>query len=719
MKKLLGILVLVLAVCLACTAFAADDVVDHTKVNDGTVVTWGEINSITSINGHAIPAGYIAINGTVTPATCTKEGMVEFTCPLKDEKGNSHQHWIVLKKLDHDWSSKHLYQDWGKVTKPATCMEEGEAVDYCLVCGALGKTRVIEKRHEYSDEVYEYIKGEEPTCAHDGWGQHKCVFCGELRKGDVKDGKHVVGMAVHLPKLEHVWSDWTVKQPASCFHYALLDRTCMLCHEHELLGDDVNRDPNSKDYGKTTTHELFEICPIHGKQSLLTGCPHVIVAAAQKLNGNFNTAAAAIDGSVFNTTAAFEEEKATWNYFKYELKFDLVKDCYERELTYVCPICNALPLMVNGKLNADIDPNHVHVDPAYPNGYSVTLKAPATIAHLWEDKPAIEAAPTCELDGYKVYFCTKCGNPDHATAPVAADFDGTELVDATGVKTGKVYKAYATLFNKADDPNHPGEDWNKTKGTDLIATDPVTGNQLAKTHDIQVKIVKVPALGHKWGEWKETDSTYTKDGKYYMTYVRVCSVCSAREEKLEETEAPAVLDGLVKMDDGDWYYYEDGEWIDDKTGIVEFDGAEFVVVNGIKSKAMGMTNCPGDVFYYLVEGQIQKVTQLAEYKGAWFAIKDGALDTSVNGLVDYDGGKFLFSEGWLRKDINGLCLVDGEWYFFANGQLQQVTQVAEYDGEFFCIKDGKLDKDYNGVINYDGAPFNVVNGQLYPISVAE
>jgi hypothetical protein len=293
--------------------------------------------------------------------------------------------------------------------------------------------------------------------------------------------------------------------------------------------------------------------------------------------------------------------------------------------------------------------------------------------HEWMTLETVDA--TCTEDGKIVRECTVCGLKEVEELPAIGHTDSKE----------KVWKA-ATCTEEGL-------------------------NEYTCSVCEEVYYKTVPALGHDAVVDEAVAPTVEATG---LTEGSHCARCG--EVLVAQEVLPKLLDGLVKQDDGDWYYYEEGEFIDDKTGVVEFEGGKFIVVNGVKSKAMGLTNCPGDVFYYLVEGQIQEVTQLAEYKGAWFAIKDGALDTSVNGLVDYDGGKFLFSDGWLRKDINGLCQVGDDWYFFANGQLQQVSQVASYDGEFFVIKDGKLDAGYNGTIEYDGATFNVVAGQLYPIA---
>ena len=175
--------------------------------------------------------------------------------------------------------------------------------------------------------------------------------------------------------------------------------------------------------------------------------------------------------------------------------------------------------------------------------------------------------------------------------------------------------------------------------------------------------------------------------------------------------------GLHKDVDGVYRYYVNGEFDEDYAGIVEFDGKEFFVANGVLCKdAMGLNQNVDGKWYFLAYGQIQKGhAGLVEYDGAWFYVDDeGELKEEITGLVDYDGGTFLFINGRLAKEVNGLWQnSDSKWYFLANGQVQkQHTGLALYDGEWFYVVDGMLAEDFTGNVEYDGETFKVVNGML-------
>jgi hypothetical protein len=187
---------------------------------------------------------------------------------------------------------------------------------------------------------------------------------------------------------------------------------------------------------------------------------------------------------------------------------------------------------------------------------------------------------------------------------------------------------------------------------------------------------------------------------------------------------PDKKNGLVKDEDGIWRYYVNGNFAQDVTGIVGYDGGEFFVQNGILNPWNGLLRVDGK-WYFMAEGQVQRGHNgFAEYDDHWFIITNGELDLSANGLFDYDGGKFLFAAGQLKTEVNGLWQnesneittiknADGKWYFLSNGQVQNDYEgLALYDGEWFYVLRGVFQKGYNGVVAYDGKNFKVEDGMV-------
>jgi glucan-binding YG repeat protein len=653
MKKLLGILVLVLAVSLACTAFA-ESVGEELEVpDDGRVVAWGQLDLITKIHGHKIHQPYIEFKDS----SCSEFGRATFDCEVTSM--GIHQHYVLIEKKDHTMSSTVDGEDWGKVIEKPTCDKEGYAVDYCIECGYVDEdhVRTIEKTHSYSDKVYEVVKA--ATCTETGLGQHKCIYCGELNPNEVdENGKYIEEKLVVIPLIDHDFTDWNITK-GTCAAYGTAERACLICGMHQVVdGSDKDNDLHMQvTINNTTTDRVID----NLKELGLTDI--------DKLNQKWEQPKV----KEYDSEAKYQDWLNEFNK-KLDKAAKVTKnrlvDCYTREITLSCPYCC--------KDGNDAKSFHKNI--------VITLKAPATVAHVWDmENVQVERKPSCAEPGFKVYYCVH--NADHEKA----------VPNITAKMTLK--EVYEEL--KKDDYFI----WDEKK--------------LVKVADPRVKIVEVAKTGHTWSDWKVAN-TYTKDGVKYVMNVRICEVCGEKEEELKPLTEKDGKNGLVLNEKtGEWEFYEADKLVKE-TKIVGFNDGEFWIVDGKLAKAcMGLVFCADEKFYFLNQGQILRVSEIVEYDGGWFIVKNGELDLDATGLYTYDGGRFLFTAGRLRKDVSGLVEVNGTWYFLANGQVADYTGVAEYDGEFFVIDNGLLDADYNGTIEYDGATFDVVNGQLYAQEAAE
>jgi hypothetical protein len=268
--------------------------------------------------------------------------------------------------------------------------------------------------------------------------------------------------------------------------------------------------------------------------------------------------------------------------------------------------------------------------------FTVKVVYPATLSHVWNEErdPYLSVPAWCTTDGYDIFLCK---------------YDG-------------VYHGHGDT----------------TKPVDQVTA--LDG----------FKKVVTKAVGHDWTEWKPAE-VFEKDGKQYAVMFRSCNRCGAHEQKTEAMGADAKEQGLALVD-GQWVYLIDGEIATGVTALVPFQGGEFWVVNGrVAVDASGLTICPDGKAYFLSAGQVQRVTQWAEYRGEWFIIADGLLNP-VTGLKEYDGATFAVESG--RK-----LHVDGLW-------CDPVT------GTWVYCADGMVDTSFSGEVKYDGATFTVVNGYL-------
>ena len=179
--------------------------------------------------------------------------------------------------------------------------------------------------------------------------------------------------------------------------------------------------------------------------------------------------------------------------------------------------------------------------------------------------------------------------------------------------------------------------------------------------------------------YKEDDQTLTKE-------ISLPYFSKAMDTTLAYT-------GLHKDVDGVYRYYVDGDFAEDYSGIVDFDGNQYVVVNGVLCQDASGLNLVGDEWYFLTEGRIR---------------------TEVTQLVEYDGETFVFVDGRLAQEGNGLWIgEEGVWYFLSNGRVaKEHTGLAMYDNEWFYVVNGKLAVDYNGTVEYNGGTFKVVGGMV-------
>lgn len=468
---------------------------------------------------------------------------------------------------------------------------------------------------------------------------------------------------------------------------------------------------------KEANYYVITTCSVCGKElskEERTAKPegaHVVNDAGKKAVDDAKADAKANDGVL--SKAGYEELEKTAKDKNNGIVLTTPDAC-EKEgtvtITYLCKVC--------GKETSE----------------TVTLKV-AKLGHV--EAAAVEenkVEATCDKEGSKdaVVYCSRChkeisrkkvtipklGHAEAKASDYGVKFAGKVVVDdayGDAIKKGAIYHddemiGYYRDYSVVAKPFYTCEKC----GTDVAYNDA----------NAETKVVDVVKEDGKGNAGKITlNTTYTVYDKVNKKNVTITSgdvtfnYFSNMTAYMERNPEKDPLNGLNKDEDGVWRYYVDDEFQKDYVGIVEYNGGEFFVANGVVcTEANGLNQNKDGRWYFLSHGQIQRsVTGLAMYNGAWFYLKNGELDKTVHGLVDYDGGTFLFAAGRLCREVHGLWRdFDGTWYFLALGQVQaQHTGVAGYDGAFFYVVNGKLATDYNGTVMYDGKEFKVIGGQLY------
>lgn len=96
-------------------------------------------------------------------ATCKEEGIKTLTCKLCGEE-----------KTETVPLAEHTY-DSGKITKEATCTEEGEQTLTCKICGDEKVETIKIKAHDYEEKITK-----EATFTDEGIKTFSCKNCGDL-----------------------------------------------------------------------------------------------------------------------------------------------------------------------------------------------------------------------------------------------------------------------------------------------------------------------------------------------------------------------------------------------------------------------------------------------------------------------------------------------------------------------------------------------------------
>lgn len=160
------------------------------------------------------------------------------------------------------------------------------------------------------------------------------------------------------------------------------------------------------------------------------------------------------------------------------------------------------------------------------------------------------------------------------------------------------------------------------------------------------------------------------------------------------------VNGLVKLNDGNWYYMENGQLSDRTNGTLQPAGDDWMYVGQYRVDTTYTGFCENEA-------------------GNWY-VRDGEVQFSYTGVMDeYNNGKYqcyYVTDGRVDTDVNGLRYVaeDGNWYLFQDGKLSSASRtLAEYNGSWWYIGSGsKVDFSYTGACENEAGTWYVKNGQV-------
>ena len=366
---------------------------------------------------------------------------------------------------------EHVWND-GEISKDSTCTEAGEKVYTCKVCGETKTEEIAALGHSYSEE---WTVDKEATCEEAGSKSHHCTRPGCDSKTDVTE----------IAALGHEWGEGKETKAPTCTEAGEKTYTCTRCDKTkteaiEALGHayseewTVDKEATCEEAGSKSHHCTRQGCDSKTEVTEIAALGH------------------------------------EWS----EGKETKAPTCTEAgEKTYTCTRCNA-----------------------------TKTEAIEALGHAYSEEWTVDKEATCEEAGSKSHHCTRpgCDSKTEVTEIAALGHEwgeGKETKAPTCTEAGeKTYTCTRCNATKTEAIEALGHAYSDEWTVDKEATCEEAGS---KSHhctrpdcDSKSEVTEIEALGHEWGEGKETKApTCTEAGE--KTYT--CTRCD--KTKTEAIEA--------------------------------------------------------------------------------------------------------------------------------------------------------------------------------------
>lgn len=603
-----------------------------------------------------IPAlGHKWDDGTITTApTCETEGEKTFKCT---NDGCAETKTEAVAALGHEW-------DNGTVTTPATCTTEGVLTYICKRDASHTKTEAIPALgHKWDDGTITTA----PTCETEGKKTFKCTNdgCTETKTESVaalghdwddgvvttkptceadgvktytckNDGSHT--KTESIPALGHDWNDGEVTTPATCETDGVKTYTCKNDASHTKT-ETIAKLGHKWDAGKVTKEPTYD-----SDGTMTFTCQ----------NDKTHTYTETIPAKKYTFTVTVVDPTCT------EQGYTLHTCNQNAEKSYKDNYTDALGHDYKEVITPATckDAGKVENVCQRCNDTKLVKELPVTEDHQWNDGVVTKAA-TCTEAGEKLYTCTVCNKTK------------AETIEATG------------------------HDWNETT-TPATCGKAGSVDRTCKTCGTTEHVKDLPATGnHAWDAGKITTEA-TCDGKGVKTFT--CTVCN--ETKTEEIAALG-------------HDYSSGNSFCSRCDLnanynqKEWEQDIFEQTNGLRAKYnLGTLTYRDDLQYAAdmrVEELVQNYITYGDYGGKWgnpHVRPDGSgAATALGDKQDLACGENaandvgIFGKGhmfylWTQSEGHLAAIMNPD----ADGM---VCALKEYNGRVFGIQIFVRDPDYN------------------------
>ena len=183
----------------------------------------------------------------------------------------------------------------------------------------------------------------------------------------------------------------------------------------------------------------------------------------------------------------------------------------------------------------------------------------------------------------------------------------------------------------------------------------------------------------------------------------------------QDAETPVIIpDGLAPAEDGNWYYYKDGQIATEISGLAANEYGWFKVTNGkVDFNYTGLA-ANENGWFKVTNGKVDfDYTGLAANENGWFKVTNGKVDFDYIGLAANENGWFKVTNGKVDFDYTGLAANENGWFKVTNGKVDfDYTGLAANENGWFKVANGKVDFEYTGTAANEYGVWNVVNGKV-------
>lgn len=559
-----------------------------------------------------IPAlGHKWDDGTITTApTCETEGEKTYRCT---NDGCTETKREAVAALGHDW-------DNGTVTTPATCTAEGVLTYICKRDASHSKTEAIPALgHKWDDGTITTA----PTCEAEGEKTYTCK----------NDGSHT--KTESIPALGHDWNDGEVTTAPTCTEDGVKTYTCKNDASHTKT-ETIAKLGHKWDAGKVTKEPTYE-----SDGTMTFTCQ----------NDPTHTYTETIPAKKYTFTVIVVDPTCT-------------------EQGYTLHTCNQ------------------NAEKSYKDNYTNALG---------HDYKEVTTPATCKDAGKVENVCQRCGDTQLVKdLPVTEDHqwnDGVVTKAATCTEAGeKLYTCTVCNKTKTETIEATGHDWNETT-TPATCGKAGSVDRTCKTCGTTEHVKDLPATGnHAWDAGKITAEA-TCDGKGVKTFT--CTVCN--ETKTEE---------IAALGHNFSYGYCNRCGLNSKYNQKAYEQDIFEKTNALRSQnGLETLSYRSDLQYAAdirVGELLQNYINYGTIDGKWGA--HTRPDHSSAGTVLGDKSDWEVGENAAEED----CIFDEEHLYYlwynseghyaamvnpnANGMI---CAVREYNGRVFGIQIFIRDPDYN------------------------